>query len=154
MEDLPELVVIEHLCFSQDEAATREAFEKRIRLIPDTFYVIEENDKILGLINGPVIPTLWISDDLFNDIKENPTTGGHQSILGLAIHPQVQKRGLASKLLTHLEQEARVRLRETITLTCKENLISYYVSHGYLNNGISDSDHAGEIWYNMYKKLN
>lgn len=39
IEDFSQLVAIEHLCFSKEEAATREAFEKRIRLIPDSFYV-------------------------------------------------------------------------------------------------------------------
>lgn len=153
MEDLSQLVTVEHLCFSEEEAATREAFEQRIRLIPDSFYVAEANGKIVGLINGPVIETAFITDDLFNNIKENPSAGGHQSILGLAVHPQYRKHGIASKLLRHLETEARLKNRETITLTCKENLIGYYEKQGYLNNGISSSEHAGEMWYNMSKKL-
>jgi ribosomal protein S18 acetylase RimI-like enzyme len=153
IEDLPELVVIVHLCFSKEEAATREAFEKRIQLISDSFFVAEENGKIVGLVNGPVIETAFITDDLFSDIKENPASGGHQSILGLAVAPPFQKRGVALKLLTHLEKEARVNKRETITLTCKENLIRFYESHGYLNLGVSSSEHGGAIWYNMSKKL-
>jgi ribosomal protein S18 acetylase RimI-like enzyme len=151
IEDLSQLVAVEHLCFSKEEAATREAFEKRIRFIPDSFYVAEENGEIVGLINGPVIETAYITDDLFNTIKKNPAAGGHQSILGLAVHPQFQKHGIASKLLKHLEREARLKNRQTITLTCKENLIGYYERHGYLNNGISSSKHAGEKWYNMTK---
>ncbi|MGG1662324.1 GNAT family N-acetyltransferase [Brevibacillus sp. NRS-1366] len=153
IEDLSQLVSIEHLCFSKEEAATREAFEKRIRIIPDSFYVAEENGEIVGLINGPVIETAFINDDLFSNIKKNPSTGGYQSILGLAVHPQFQKHGIASKLLRHLESEARMKNRESITLTCKENLIRYYEKHGYLNNGLSSSEHAGEMWYNMIKKL-
>ncbi|HML34579.1 GNAT family N-acetyltransferase [Sporomusa sphaeroides] len=152
-EDLPELVVIEQLCFSPAEAATRAAFARRIQFIPDSFFIAEENGSIIGLVNGPVINTAFITDDLFGDIKENPAFGGHQSILGLAVAPAFQKRGIASKLLTHLEKEARMKQRETITLTCKENLIHFYESHGYLNNGVSSSEHGGAIWYNMGKKL-
>ncbi|MGN7470523.1 GNAT family N-acetyltransferase [Brevibacillus sp. SAFN-007a] len=153
MDDLPQLVAIEQLCFSEEEAATKAAFEKRIQMIPDSFYVAEENGDIVGFINGPVIETAYITDDLFTHIKKNPATGGHQSILGLAVHPHFQKRGIAAKLLLHLEQEARQKQRETITLTCKEGLIGYYEKHGYANKGLSDSEHAGKKWYNLVKVL-
>ena len=139
MEDLPKLVVIENLCFTKEEAATKEAFEKRIQLISDSFFVAEEDGGIIGLVNGPVIETAFITDDLFSDIKENPASGGHQSILGIAVSPNYQKRGVGSALLAHLEKEARVNKRETITLTCKENLISFYENYGYLNCGVSNS---------------
>ena len=153
MDDLPELVIIENLCFSKEEAATKEAFEKRIQLIPDSFFVAEENGKIIGLVNGPVISTKFISDDLFGNIKENPALGGHQSILGLAVAPEFQKRGVAKALLAHLEQEATKKKRNTITLTCKEDLIRFYENYGYINLGVSNSTHAEAIWYNLSKKL-
>ena len=125
MEDLSALVDIENRCFTKDEAATKEAFEKRIQLISDSFFVAEENGIIVGLVNGPVIETTFITDDLFSDIKENPVSGGHQSILGLAVSPNYQKRGSRICLIAHLEKEARVNKRETITLTCKKNLIRF-----------------------------
>lgn len=153
MEDLPELVVIENLCFTKEEAATKKAFEKRIQVISDSFFVAEEDNVIVGLVNGPVIETAFITDDLFSDIKENPESGGHQSILGLAVSPNFQKIGVAKALLAHLEKEARAKKRETITLTCKENLIRFYENYGYLNCGVSNSEHGGVIWYNMSKIL-
>lgn len=153
IKDLPELVDIENRCFPKEEAATRQAFQKRIQFISDSFFVAEEDDKLVGLVNGPVIETVFITDDLFNDIKENPPTGGHQSILGLAVSPDYQKRGIASALLLELEKEARAKQRETITLTCKEDLISFYEGFGYYNYGVSSSEHGGVTWYNMSKKL-
>ncbi|GHI00370.1 GNAT family N-acetyltransferase [Neobacillus kokaensis] len=153
MTDLPELVTIEQLCFSKEEAATRESFEKRIEMIPDSFFVAELEGKPVGLVNGPVIGRAYITDDLFRNINANPATGGHQSILGLAVSPKFQNRGIASLLLKHIENAAKENKRESITLTCKENLISYYENHGYINKGVSNSEHGGVIWYNMIKRL-
>lgn len=153
IKDLPELVVIEHLCFTKEQAATKVAFEKRIQFTPDSFFVAEDEGVIVGLTNGPVIETAYITDDLFNDIKKNPAFGGHQSVLGLAVSPHYQKRGVASALLIHFEKEARAKKRETMTLTCKESLISFYEIRGYINKGISNSTHGGVIWYNMTKTL-
>lgn len=151
--DLYKLIQIEELGFNPEEAATKEAFEQRIKLIPDSFFVVEENGVLVGLVNGPVIPSPYITDDLFEEIKKNPESGGHQSILGLAVHPNVQKRGVAAALLKHLEKEAKTKKRETITLTCKEDLISFYEKLGYKNEGVSNSVHGGVVWYNMLKKL-
>ena len=153
MEDLKQLVVIENLCFSKKEAATKHAFEKRIELIPDSFFVAEVDGKIAGFVNGPVIDNVYITDDLFSMTKSNPAKGGHQSILGLAVSPHYQRHGVAAALLAHLEKEARTNHRETITLTCKQGLIGFYEKLGYRNCGESASKHGGVSWYNMCKKL-
>lgn len=153
MKDLAELVIIEQHCFTKEEAAPSEVFEKRIQVIPDSFLVAKEKGEIVGLVNGPVIEKTYITDDLFSDLKANPPLGGHQSILGLAVSPHFQKRGVASALLSHLEKDAKAKGRETITLTCKADLIRFYENHGYLNKGVSTSVHGGVIWYNMIKSL-
>ncbi|HZH58050.1 MAG TPA: N-acetyltransferase [Metabacillus sp.] len=152
-EDLPALLVIEHLCFTKDEAATEEAFRERIRFIADSFFVAEEAGEVVGLVNGPVTQSAFITDDLFQTIKPNQAFGGHQTILGLAVAPTYQGRGVAKALLLHFETEARAKKRETITLTCKENLLPFYEKHGFKNDGLSSSEHGGEVWYNMSKKL-
>jgi ribosomal protein S18 acetylase RimI-like enzyme len=153
INDLHRLVAIEYQCFPTEEAATKEAFEKRIHTIPDSFFVAEEDGEIVGLVNGPVIDTEYITDDLFSEIKVNPVAGGHQSILGIAVSPYFQKRGIALALLKHLERAARTYKRETITLTCKENLIQFYENRGYMNHGVSNSEHGSVTWFNLSKKL-
>lgn len=153
MDDLQEVVEIENLCFVKTEAATKEAFIKRIQYTSDSFFVAEEDGEIVGIVNGPVIEKEFITDDLFRESKENPKSGGHQSVLGLAVNPQYQKRGIAAALLTHLEKEAKEKNRVTVTLTCKEKYVSFYEKLGYVNRGLSESEHGGVTWYNMTKKL-
>jgi ribosomal protein S18 acetylase RimI-like enzyme len=153
MNDLPDLVIIEHICFPIEEAATEEALKQRIQLIPDSFFVAEECGVVVGLVNGPVIEKEFITDDLFERIKQNPASGGHQTVLGVAVTPHFQTRGVATALLAHLEKEAISKNRESITLTCKEDLIRFYENVGYQNRGVSKSEHGGVQWYNMNKKL-
>lgn len=149
--DLEQLLLIENEGFSIEEAATKEAFVERIQLIPDTFIVAEKEGKILGYINGPIIHQLYITDDLFTKIKANPNRGGYQSILGLAVSNQARNQGIAKILMEKVEELVKENEREGITLTCKQKLVSFYEKLGFVNHGMSESQHGGVRWYNMVK---
>jgi ribosomal protein S18 acetylase RimI-like enzyme len=149
--DLEQLILIENEGFSKEEAATKEAFVERIQLIPDTFIVAEKVGEILGFINGPIINQLYITDDLFEKINENPTSGGYQSILGLAVSKQARNQGIAKILIEKIVELVEENEREGITLTCKQDLVSFYEKFGFVNHGMSESQHGGVCWYNMVK---
>jgi ribosomal protein S18 acetylase RimI-like enzyme len=150
-KDLEQLLVIEKEGFSIEEAATKEAFIERIRLIADTFIVAEKNGEIVGYINGPIILQPYITDDLFKNIKENPSSGGYQSILGLAVSKKARNQGVAKILIKKMEELVEVNSRKGITLTCKQELVSFYEKFGFVNHGLSQSQHGGVSWYNMVK---
>ena len=149
--DLEQLLLIENEAFSIDEAATKEAFVKRIRLIADTFIVAEKNGEILGYINGPIINQPYITDNLFKEIKENPQSGGYQSVLGLAVSKQARNQGIAKILIEKMEELVEENERKGITLTCKQELVSFYEKLGFVNHGMSESTHGGVSWYNLVK---
>lgn len=149
--DLEQLLRIENEGFSKEEAATKEAFIQRIKLIQDTFLVAEIEGQMAGYINGPVINQMYITDDLFEKISTNPQTGGYQSILGVAVAKHWRNQGVAAVLLDKLMQCVIENKREGITLTCKQELVSFYEKLGFANHGLSQSQHGGERWYNMVK---
>ncbi|PEJ60871.1 histone acetyltransferase [Bacillus sp. AFS002410] len=149
--DLKQLITIENEGFSKEEAATKEAFIERIQLIPDTFIVAEKDGEILGYINGPIINQPYITDDLFEKIKLNPDKGGYQSILGLAVSNNARKQGIAKILIEKMDELVKVNERIGITLTCKQELVSFYEKLGFVNHGLSDSKHGGVSWYNLVK---
>jgi ribosomal protein S18 acetylase RimI-like enzyme len=151
--DLEQLLLIENEGFSIEEAATKEAFMERIQLIPDTFIVAEKEGEILGYINGPIIQQLYITDDLFAKINENPNRGGYQSILGLAVSNQARNQGIAKMLMEKMEELVKENEREGITLTCKQKLVTFYEKLGFVNHGMSESQHGGVRWYNMVKLI-
>lgn len=149
--DLEQLLRIENEGFSVEEAATKEAFIERIRLIADSFIVAEKEGEILGYINGPVINQPYITDDLFTGIKPNPKRGGYQSVLGLAVSKENRNQGIAKSLLDKMQELVKENEREGITLTCKQELVSFYEKLGFVNHGLSESKHGGVNWYNMVK---
>ncbi|MET1249416.1 GNAT family N-acetyltransferase [Sporolactobacillus sp. STCC-11] len=153
INDLEQLISLENTGFTPEEAATKQAFINRIETIPDTFLIAEEKDKIIGYVNGPVIPIPFITDDLFETTKANPNNGGYQSILGIVVAPGHQGKGIAGELLRSFENQAREQGRLTVTLTCRQSLIPFYEKNGYVNQGISESQHGGIQWFTMNKRL-
>ncbi len=151
--DLEPLLFIENEGFSKEEAATKEAFVERIQLIPDTFIVAVREGELIGYINGPIISQPYITDDLFGRIKKNPATGGFQSVLGLAVSKHVRNQGIAKILIDKMEELVVENQREGITLTCKQELVTFYERLGFVNHGVSDSQHGGVRWYNMVKLI-
>ncbi|MBP8186436.1 MAG: GNAT family N-acetyltransferase [Comamonas sp.] len=152
-QDLPQLLAIENACFTPEEAATAAAFALRLQRIPDSFWVTERHGQVIGLINGPVVAERYIRDELFKQLNANPATGGHQTVLGLAVHPAHRKLGIGRLLLAQLETVARTAQRETVTLTCLEDRVPFYAALGYVNEGVSASAHAAEVWLDMVKPL-
>ena len=151
--DLTPIMRIENAGFTPDEAATQTAMRARIAQYPDTFIVAEENDQVLGYIVGPAIDQRYLADDLFVEAQPNAASAQYQSVLSLAVSPTAQHRGLGSALLTQLKTVAAAQHRQAITLTCLKRLVPFYEANGYVNEGVSDSSHAGEVWYNLVLNL-
>ncbi|WP_125711001.1 GNAT family N-acetyltransferase [Lacticaseibacillus porcinae] len=152
-DDLDAIMVIEHAGFTLDEAATQEAMQARIANYPDTFIVAVEAGQLLGYIVGPAIDQRYLADDLFVDARPNAADANFQSVLSLAVAPVAQHRGLGSQLLTQLRSVATNQRRQAITLTCLKRLVPFYEANGYVNEGVSESSHAGEVWYNLVLSL-
>jgi hypothetical protein len=64
-KDLNQLITLENKGFTPEEDASKDAFITRINTIPDTFIIAQENEEIIGYVNGPVISAPFITDDLF-----------------------------------------------------------------------------------------
>ncbi|WP_407855371.1 GNAT family N-acetyltransferase [Enterococcus hailinensis] len=154
MQDLEHIMEIERSGFSPAEAASKEAMAERIQVISDSFLLaVNAEDQPVGYVVGPVIPERYLYDELFEKTVPNPPTNGYQTILSLAVAPDYQKFGIASALLTELAQHSRKVKRSGITLTCLKDLIPFYEKNGYHVEGVSKSQHAGEVWYDLVLDL-
>ncbi len=153
LQDLPAIMVIENAGFTPEEAATEAAMRQRILAYPDTFIVAVEAGTLLGYIVGPAIDQRYLADDLFEHAVANSVSAPYQAVLSLAVAPKARHRRLGSHLLRALKQVAAAQHRQAITLTCLQRLVPFYEGNGYVNEGVSASSHAGEVWYNLVLTL-
>lgn len=153
-DELLEIMKIENTGFSPAEAATTEAMAERISSYPDTFIVAKNKSaKILGYIVGPAFNRRYLTDELYGHAHPNNPDDKYQAVLSLAVDPDFRHLGIGSRLLTQLSHVATTQKRAAITLTCLQNLVPFYERNGYHNEGVSNSSHAAETWFNMVLPL-
>ena len=152
-EDLPEILRIENLGFTAEEAGTEEQYRDRINKLSDTFLVAKMDGKVVGFIVGPATKEAYVEDWMYEKTPNNLATGGHQIVFTIAVDPKYRGNSIGSKLLGALEKNARIAKRESISLTSLERNVPFYLKNGFENEGVADSEHADEVWYNLVKKL-
>lgn len=149
LSDWEEILAIEQLNFPAAEVASAKVLKERIERISDTFLLAELHGQLAGYIVGPAVLARYLKDDLFSKVRSNPSAGGFIAVHSLSVHPDFQRQGVGTLLLAALKEIAVQQNREGISLTCHDELISYYEMNGFVHEGISDSTHGGTIWSNM-----
>ena len=147
--DLDGIAEVEKECFPSLEAASKDAFEKRLELFPGSFLLAETGGKIVGIINGCVTDSKVIHDEMFADSSRHKPDGDYQAVFGLAVIPGYRGQGIAARLMNEFIELTRNRDKRGLILTCKEELIGFYSAFGYESLGVSDSGHGGAVWYDM-----
>lgn len=149
LNDLNAIYTLECLCFPEQEAASLASFSKRLTVFPHHFWLLEDDGRLIGFINGMVTDQDTIIDAMFEHAEMHNDQGGWQAVFGLAVAPDCRKQGYGERLVNHLVKIARQQNRAGITLTCKEGLVAYYEKLGFYNAGLSRSVHGGAVWYDM-----
>jgi len=86
---------------------------------------------------------------MFADAKLHNEAGAWQMIFGLNTLPQYRRQGYAGAMIEKLVEDARQQGRKGVILTCKERLIHYYAKFGFVDEGLSCSNHGGAVWHQM-----
>ena len=147
--DVDIVTEIEAKCFPPAERASRERFVERLNAFSDCFLILMKDDRPVGLIDGMVTDNRTICDEMFADASLHNEAGAWQAIFGVETAPAHQRHGYAALLMERVVDDARAQGRRGCTLTCKEGLIGYYERFGYVNCGVSASEHGGAVWYDM-----
>lgn len=149
LSDLDRVTEIEYICFPAEQAATRAAFEQRIKTFPSHFILLEHEGTPIGFVNGAVLDARYIEDEMYEHTDSHNEQGAYQSVYGLDVLPEYRGRGLAHKLMAQLIDQAKKEGRRGVTLTCLDEKIGFYETMGFKNEGVSDSSHGGVVWNNM-----
>lgn len=149
LADLDAITALEAACFPKAEAASRESFEKRLKVFADRFWLMWDGDRLVSMVNGMVTDQEELVDEMFADASIHQPEGAWQMIFGVATHPEYQRRGLAAQVLERVIDEVKAEGRKGLILTCKDFRIHYYAKFGFVSEGVSGSEHGGAKWYQM-----
>ncbi|MCI7263659.1 MAG: GNAT family N-acetyltransferase [Clostridium sp.] len=149
LEDAKEIAAVEAECFPAAEAATERSIRERLEVYPNHFWLLTDEEKIVGFVNGMVTEEPDLTDEMYENAEMHREDGRWQMIFGVDTIPEYRRRGCAGRLLRQAIADARAQGRDGLVLTCKERLIPYYARFGFRNEGISESVHGNAVWYQM-----
>lgn len=149
LNDLTAIADLEKACFPPSEAAPAESFEKRLKVFPNHFWLLYEGDNLLSCVNGFVSNEEILTDEMFEHADMHKEDGAWQMIFGVLTHPDHRNKGYASGLLKRAIDDARRQKRKGVILTCKPALIPFYARAGFIDEGVSVSEHGGAVWHQM-----
>ena len=149
INDLDEIYNIESTCFSANEAASKKDLKNRLKYYPNHFWLIFNEDRLIAFIDGMVTTQKDLADEMYEDASLHDENGNWQMIFGVNTLPEYRKQGYASSLINQIISCAKKEKRLGVVLTCKKELINFYSKFGFVDEGISESEHGGVIWHQM-----
>jgi len=148
MEDLNQIVAIASLCFPSNEIILKKTLKERLEVYSDYFWLLKEDRKIIGFIDGLVTDYTNLTDEMYKNPNLHNENGEWQMIFDICILPKYRKRCYAEKLLNQVISDVKP-YRHGLVLTCKDEFIHYFKKFGFKNEGVSESTYMGEVSYLM-----
>lgn len=149
MADCQAISNLEKRCFPPAEAASEAAIADRLQQYPNHFWLLWEGDRLLSFVNGMVTDAPDLTDAMYADAGMHREDGRWQMLFGVVTDPEFQGRGLAGQVLRRVIADARDQGRAGLVLTCKERLLGFYGRFGFVDEGVSASEHGGVVWHQM-----
>lgn len=149
IDDLDAVSAVEAQCFPLAEAATREEFRQRLLHYGGHFWLLFRGGRLIAFVDGMVTDRPGLTDEMYQRAELHDENGAWQMIFGVNTVPDCRKQGCAGLLLRRAIADARAQGRRGLVLTCKDTLVHYYASFGFVNEGVSPSVHGNVVWNQM-----
>ena len=155
MNEIPQAIAIEMVCFPPNEACSALAMKERIAVASELFLVAIENETglIAGFLNGLATDEPAFRDDFFKDANLHNPDGKYVMLLGLDVLPQYRMQGLARELVNQYCAREKERGRKALILTCLEEKVEMYKKFQFEDDGMANSTWGGESWHQMTRVL-
>lgn len=115
------------------------------RLLPSRV----DDGMLVSFIDGPCVGSPDLTDDMYASTALHADDALWQMILGVNTAPMYQHRGCASFLMRHVILDSALSHRHGIVLACKEKMLPFYSSFGFIDEGRSQSVHGNAVWHQM-----
>ena len=140
-------LAIETASYPADEAADEEKLALRIAQAPEYFWGAFAGDVLRGFVCG----TLTTATDLTDEsMSMHEPTGETLCIHSVVVDAEHRRQGLATWMLrSYIERVSELGVPKRIVLICKEYLLGFYESCGFVNRGPSDVVHGQDPWILM-----
>ncbi|PZD93695.1 hypothetical protein DNH61_24085 [Paenibacillus sambharensis] len=148
-DSLEEAYRLEAASYTEEAAATLEAFRYRLDRYPGYFWGAWKAGRLAGIVNG--IRTFQedtSSDDMKGSHLENGQ-GPNLCVLTVAVSADSQRQGIGSLLVRQIVDQAVADRLASVILMCEEHLIPFYEQLGFEYLGESSSRHGGIAWFDM-----
>ncbi len=150
LADVESLAALEAKCFPPSEGATFERIYKRVEQYADRFLLMLSHGRIIGMVNGLCTDLKDLSDAMYEDASLHKDDGLWQMIFSVCIDPKFWGQGLGLVIVEKYIDEAKKHSHcRGLVLTCKEHLLHFYSENGFVDEGISSSEHGGVAWHQM-----
>lgn len=114
-----------------------------------TSLVVEDQGQVCAfLLTRPIVGWDLTDQVYFQEVKVDET-GSCLAVASLAVAQAYKGQGLGSLLLASLKDLVVNQGWEGISLTCHEELLSFYCMNGFEDLGIGLSQFGGSTWYQM-----
>ena len=148
--DLDAITAVEAACFPAAEAATNAEFAERIKYYGNHFWLMFDKEQLISFVDGFTIDEPDLTDAMYEHAFLHNESGAWQMIFGVNTLPAYRRHGYAGELIRCAIEDARIQKRKGLVLACKQPLISYYTSFGFVDEGISvKSTHGNAVWHQM-----
>mgnify|MGYP002622903792 CR=1 FL=1 len=148
-EDIAAIAAVEAECFPPAEAATEKEFVDRVKYYGNHFWLMYEAEKLIAFVDGFVTELPDLTDEMYENASMHNEKGAWQMIFGVNTIPSYRQHGYAGELIRKAFFDARAQGRKGLVLTCKDKLIHYYASFGFVDEGISESVHRNGVCHQM-----
>jgi GNAT superfamily N-acetyltransferase len=145
---LQDIVALELSSYPDDEAASPEKIEFRLKNANPYFLVCETQDgSLVGFVNGTLTKEASLTH---HSMSHHDSDGLLLCIHSVVVDFSQRRKGIGSFLLkAYIEHIRSLSNVLAIELLCKADLRSFYEKAGFLYQGVSAVQHGSEQWLSM-----